>query len=353
MSAAQLQLPLDEVFFLCFRIICPAIITILFLIIMQPEILLGLVALILFPSGGEANTQVHQPALLDSSVSISYSPSRKMGTWRTITWKFDKNGERLTILDNSDKPYHVYPSQFMGRLQLSDDLHTLTIINLTLEDSGIYTVEVADTNGRTDVHSFNVTVYEPIPLPVIRTDVMESTTDRCNVTLHCSVPSHLSDVFYTWKCGERDSEYEPCNTGSIIQISVPKSSKDMKFLCTAQNPVENKSVPIQVQEICSLAGELFPRRHYATAIAILVPTLFLVMVAVICIRRRYKRRKGMKEPIENKNTEMHYIEVTTHQRDSNQIVHMGNDRSTGMPPPQRTKAETLYSVLQHPAPKYT
>ncbi|KAG9461185.1 hypothetical protein GDO78_017759 [Eleutherodactylus coqui] len=205
-------------------------------------------------AGGEANIQVLQPALLDSAVSISYS-SLKTGTVRTISWKFDKSGSRLTILDTTDKPYHVYSSQFKGRLQISDDLLTLTIMNLTLEDSGIYTVEVADTNGRTDVYSFNVTVYEPIPLPVIRTDVMESTTDRCNVTLHCSVPSHLSDVSYTWKCGERDSEYEPCNTGSIIQISVTKSSRDMEFLCTAQNPVQNKSVPIQVQEICSLAGE--------------------------------------------------------------------------------------------------
>ncbi|XP_066462024.1 SLAM family member 5-like [Eleutherodactylus coqui] len=261
-------------------------------------------ALILLVLGGEANTQDRQHALLHGSVSISYS-SLKTGTVRTISWKFDKSGSRLTILDNSDKPYRVYSSQFRGRLQLSDDLLTLTIMNLTLEDSGIYTIEVADTNGRTDVHSFNVTVYEPIPLPVVRTDVMENTTDRCNVTLHCSVPSHLSDVSYTWKCRIRNNtEYKLCNTGSIIQISVTKSSRDMEFLCTAQNPVQEKSVPIQVQEICRLTEVFLPRRLLLLIIKPAQCVLFLVPL-IIYLTIMVNHRKGSQISSENTKTESH------------------------------------------------
>ncbi|XP_044128573.1 CD48 antigen-like isoform X4 [Bufo gargarizans] len=279
---------------------------------MKLEILLGLVSLVLSPLGGEANIQVHKNVLLHGSLRMSYSPSQKIGASKSIIWKFDKINEQVTILDTTEKPHYVYASKFRDRLQPSENLHTLTIVDLTMEDGGMYTIDVVDLNGVRESYSFNVTVYEPVPLPSIRTEVKENTKDTCNVTLHCSVPSNTSDFSYSWQCGDRKSDCQQYNNGRTVQISLKNDSKDMEILCIVQNPVDKKNVSFHVQKMCTFT-----------------------------------------EPTESRNTEMHYIEVTTRQREDNQRVQMENDHYIGMPSPKRTKAETLYTTLQHPPPSYT
>lgn len=306
----------------------------------------GLVALLLVPLG-EAN--IRRSAVLHGAVSMAYSPSQKMGTIQLITWRFNKNGERVTILDTSEKPYYIYDSRFRGRLMKPNDLFTLTIMDLTMEDTGIYTIDVADRNGNTESSSFNVTVYEPVPHPSIRTELKEKTTDRCDVTLHCSVPSYTSDFSYTWKHRLRISEYRLYNNRSSIQMSLKNDSWDMEILCIVQNPADQKNVSIQVQDICKIAGESGTRHHLIIIIPILIAIVILAIISVIIIWKKYTRKK---EPRENKNPETHYIEVITHQPEGNERVQMENEEYIGMPSPQRTKAETLYSTVQLPQPKY-
>lgn len=85
----------------------------------------------------------------------------------------------------------------------------------------------------------------------------------------------------------------------------------MEILCIVQNPADQKNVSIQVQDICKIT-----------------------------------------EPRENKNPETHYIEVITRQPEGNERVQMENEEYIGMPSPQRTKSETVYSTVQLPQPKY-
>ncbi|XP_044128578.1 SLAM family member 9-like isoform X3 [Bufo gargarizans] len=181
---------------------------------------------------------------------MSYSPSQKNGAIRSITWKFDKINEQVTILDTTEKPYYVYASKFRDRLQPSENLHTLTIVDLTIEDGGMYTIDVLDVKGVRESYSFNVTVYEPVPLPSIRTVVKENAIDRCSVTLHCSVPSNPLDFSYSWQCGDRKSDCQQYNKGRTVQISLKNDAKDMEILCIVQNPVDKKNVSFHVQETC-------------------------------------------------------------------------------------------------------
>ncbi|XP_044128577.1 SLAM family member 9-like isoform X2 [Bufo gargarizans] len=210
----------------------------------------SLTAVILLVLGGEANIQVHKNVLLHGSLRMSYSPSQKNGAIRSITWKFDKINEQVTILDTTEKPYYVYASKFRDRLQPSENLHTLTIVDLTIEDGGMYTIDVLDVKGVRESYSFNVTVYEPVPLPSIRTVVKENAIDRCSVTLHCSVPSNPLDFSYSWQCGDRKSDCQQYNKGRTVQISLKNDAKDMEILCIVQNPVDKKNVSFHVQETC-------------------------------------------------------------------------------------------------------
>ncbi|XP_071972508.1 SLAM family member 9-like [Engystomops pustulosus] len=203
--------------------------------------------------GGDASVQVHKPAPLHGSVTISYSPPDKGETVESITWKFDKNGEWTSILGGTGKYYVVDDSQFMDRLQTSEDLFTLTIMNVTMEDSGVYTTEVVDVYGRMKYRLYNISVYEPVPHPGIEVEVKENTTDRCNVVLHCSVPSYTSHLSYLWIFSKYEDIYELNITGSTMQMSLT-DRRDVEILCTVQNPAEQKSVSIKVQDICTSTG---------------------------------------------------------------------------------------------------
>ncbi|KAM3919875.1 SLAM family member 5-like isoform 2-T2 [Leptodactylus fuscus] len=316
---------------------------------MKLEIFLDLIALMVF-SVGEANIQVHKPAILHGSVSLTYSPSQKMETVKLITWKY-KNGERISILDTTEKPYFLYPSQFRDRLVIADNLFTLTIKDLTMADSGVYNIEITDINGRLQSSSFTVTVYEPITNASIRTEVKENTTDRCNVTLHCSAPSYTSAFSYTWKYKHRDTGYRMYNNMSSIQISVPRDHQDMELLCIVHNPADQKNVSVRVQEMCNFPdNSSLPRRHLSIIFISLIVIVILVIISIIYIWRKYKI------PVvkEKNNREMNYIEVTTTRpREDNQIIQLDNEQYMGMPATRKVKVETVYTTLQHPPPKPT
>ncbi|KAM4014053.1 SLAM family member 5-like [Anomaloglossus baeobatrachus] len=212
-----------------------------------------LMAVIVLVLGGEANIPEHRPALLHGSVQISYSPSQKMGTIQSISWRFDQNGKRFTILDTSARPYYIYDSQFRDRLLMSDDLYTMTIQDLTLQDAGVFTVDVADTNGRSDFYSFNVTVHEPVSHPSLITEVKENSRERCGVTLHCSSQSNTSDLSYAWSLSGSGVILLLNISRAYMQIAVSKDSTDMRVLCTVQNLADQKNVSVQLPDVCPSA----------------------------------------------------------------------------------------------------
>ncbi|XP_075137829.1 CD48 antigen-like [Leptodactylus fuscus] len=200
--------------------------------------------------GGEANDQVHKPAGLHGSVSLAYSPSHKMGTEMFITWKFAKNGRSITILDNTENAYYIYDSQVRDRLLMSIDLFTLTIKDLTMADSGVYSIDVTDRNGNTEYSSFIITVYEPVPLPSQNIEVAKNTIDRCNFTLRCSVPPNTSDLFYAWVLSSAGPLYELNAHKGIMQMTLnKKDSRDI--LCKVHNLTDQKNVSILVQDLCA------------------------------------------------------------------------------------------------------
>ncbi|XP_075700684.1 SLAM family member 9-like [Rhinoderma darwinii] len=264
-----------------------------------------LTAVILLVLGGEANILVQKSALLHGSVTMSYSPLLKMGIINFITWRFDKNNKRTLILDTTRKPHFIYDSQFKNRLRISDNLFTLTIMDLTMEDSGVYNIDRTDTTGKVDSSTFNVTVYEPVPHPSINTEVKENTADRCDVILHCSVPSRTSDFSYTWVLSTIGIIYELHINGSTFQISRPPDQQDMEVLCIVHNPADQMNVSIQLQGICAAAGG----RSLHLLIIKPVQCLLLLVPLIIYLTIILHGRRGSPKSPEYINVDRH--EVTT------------------------------------------
>ncbi|XP_073493779.1 CD48 antigen-like isoform X2 [Phyllobates terribilis] len=148
------------------------------------------------------------------------------------------------LLDIKNKDYD-------NRLEILDYGSILRINNLRKEDGGIYHVTVQYTDRNQDSASYILTVYDPVPPPSIQIGWEEDTGERCNVTLHCSVPSQTSHLSYTWKSRHQDSTYQLYSNGSSIQISLPPDHQDMELLCIVQNPADQKNVSINTQRDCS------------------------------------------------------------------------------------------------------
>ncbi|KAK7136659.1 hypothetical protein R3I93_016871 [Phoxinus phoxinus] len=77
-----------------------------------------------------------------------------------IIWTFGSNGSLLAITDGVK---NIIPDdideRFRGRLELDKKTGSLTIMNITTEHAGVYTVEISGRNS-SSTYRFNVTVYE-------------------------------------------------------------------------------------------------------------------------------------------------------------------------------------------------
>ncbi|XP_018430723.1 PREDICTED: SLAM family member 5-like [Nanorana parkeri] len=177
------------------------------------------------------NGLINQSVILSPSVATSHPVQH-------VYW----NLQTHTIASFTNSQLTVIRNEFKGRLEILDDGRALRIGQLTLHDSGLYFVTITFMDNTNLDASYNLTVYEPVPTPSIKTEAIEKTSDWCNVTLRCSIPTNTSSLSYTWKYRHGDSDYQWYNNpGDTIQMSLQLESWDMEVLCIVHNPADQKN----------------------------------------------------------------------------------------------------------------
>ncbi|KAM3920482.1 SLAM family member 5-like [Leptodactylus fuscus] len=209
------------------------------------QVLSVLLAANLIISEGKPNAPHPVHGVINQSADLTLDVNQT-GDIQEIYWTY-KTYILASYMNNHLVVRHY---AFANRLETLNSGTTLRITNLRKEDGGIYTVSAHFIHKEINQRSYNLTVYDPVPSPVIWTEVKEDTTDQCNVTLYCSVPSYTSDFSYTWIYRHRDSEYQPYNNGSSIHISEPPDHADMELLCIVHNPADKKNASVNVRHIC-------------------------------------------------------------------------------------------------------
>ncbi|KAG8548012.1 hypothetical protein GDO81_026885 [Engystomops pustulosus] len=255
--------------------------------------------------------QVHLPVygIINQEVVLRL-PVDQTGSGLEMYWTF----QSIILAHFSNNQMKIINEKFMTRLEPSDSGTTLRIHNLTMEDAGIYAVSVHTAGRKIYQTSYNLTVYEPVPSPYLRTEVMGYRTDGCNVTLQCSVPSHPSHLSYTWKYRHQDQEYQLYDSGSTTQISLAPDHQDMEILCIVHNPADHKNVSSTLQEICSDHAnspdiEKGIKRRYYLLIVLYVVVFTVIASAGWYFMKRNKRRKAEENRKEEPQEEVAYTKI--------------------------------------------
>ncbi|XP_019490156.1 PREDICTED: uncharacterized protein LOC109378150, partial [Hipposideros armiger] len=157
-------------------------------------------------------------------------------------------GDLPTLISHQDKYRH--------RVHVPN-MTSLLIENLTCEDSGQYRARASFTGGRGFTQVFQLTVYEPVPLPQILAKSLSVTADWCNVTLECRAVGASEDLNVTWWSSDLPRKWQQTGTlgpGSSIwalAVRLPLDQANTSLTCNAINQVDMKTATTTLGDICA------------------------------------------------------------------------------------------------------
>uniref|UniRef100_A0A672FXF2 Ig-like domain-containing protein n=1 Tax=Salarias fasciatus TaxID=181472 RepID=A0A672FXF2_SALFA len=151
-------------------------------------------------------------------------------------WKY--GGIKLISINGPVKENH----QFKGRMQINPQNFSLTVRNLTPQDSGDYSFVSEVNDVQRPVVTFTLRVHEPIKKPLLSINVTRDALNRsCTVFLECSTSVH--DVSYSWTVGSQKK------SGSKLQHVIRPQDGEIRFTCTISDQFTEESSSIS--QTCS------------------------------------------------------------------------------------------------------
>nr|XP_055073572.1 uncharacterized protein LOC129453370 [Misgurnus anguillicaudatus] len=186
-------------------------------------------------------------------------------TDQQILWVFGPKGTTLAqiikqanlslIFDNVDD------GRFKAKLLLNSQTGSLTITNIRSTHTGLYKLQIINSRGTT-YKIFNVTVYAPLPVPVITrisnssncsSSSEKSLSSKC--ALLCSV-LNVRDVSLSWYKG--NSLLSSISVSDLnIRLSLEVEYQDTNtYRCVVNNPIRNQTQHLNINDVCqTCSGE--------------------------------------------------------------------------------------------------
>uniref|UniRef100_A0A8C2GSD0 Ig-like domain-containing protein n=1 Tax=Cyprinus carpio TaxID=7962 RepID=A0A8C2GSD0_CYPCA len=173
--------------------------------------------------------------------SVTLNPDlTEIQTMDLIMWKFgpkdiliaQMNKKKSTVYDNNAA------GRFRDRLKL-DQTGSLIITNTTITDSELYKVYI---KTDTPFNTFNLTVYAPLPIPVIITAAASSCVFLCSVV-------NVGHVTLSWYKG--NSLLSSISVSDLSRsLSLHLECLDDSYSCVINNPISNQTQHLNTTELC-------------------------------------------------------------------------------------------------------
>ncbi|XP_071190538.1 SLAM family member 8-like isoform X2 [Salvelinus alpinus] len=145
------------------------------------------------------------------------------------------------IVEFNTEAVYSPASQFEGRLKMNTNNFSLTVRELTLQDSGDFLLTGEGDKGQIGSKTITLKVHEPISKVAIQTDIKLLANHSCTVWLVCNV-SCYPNFTYTW---ERDNEMY--GHTQQIHFSLSPAEVDISVKCNASNLVSWKTASATVK----------------------------------------------------------------------------------------------------------
>ncbi|XDV23445.1 hypothetical protein PO909_028023 [Leuciscus waleckii] len=168
-----------------------------------------------------------------------------------IMWSFGQNNSLIAKINRQNNKREFPNERFRDRLEL-DQTGSLTVTNTRTTDSGLYTVR--STRSVTLRNTFNLTVYAPLPVPVISSKSLQNSSSS-SCSLVCSVVN-VSHVTLSWYKGNSVfSSMSVSDLRSLSDLSLHLECLDDSFSCVVNNPISNQTLHLNNTQLCQPCSE--------------------------------------------------------------------------------------------------
>uniref|UniRef100_A0A493TCF6 Ig-like domain-containing protein n=1 Tax=Anas platyrhynchos platyrhynchos TaxID=8840 RepID=A0A493TCF6_ANAPP len=243
----------------------------------------------LSPTQGSAGAQL-QPVsgVLGGSVLLSPVLSHSFEV-KTAEWYFrGGTGKTIQVAEFGPKGFERPDphDRFKQRLEMPNAT-ALRIGGLELGDSGIYVVRIKyHSTVEVEDQDFNLSVYDPVPPPLIQTQLLSRSPQGCNVTLRCSLPP-TTLAWTSWHLDNTSGTLQGhSGDGQTLFLAIPPDALDATYTCVARSPAEEQSSSVSLRALCQLEGG---RQRWAICLGVLAAIAGPLSI-LCCLRRR--RRKA-------------------------------------------------------------
>ncbi|XP_077061576.1 cell adhesion molecule CEACAM5-like isoform X2 [Siphateles boraxobius] len=173
---------------------------------------------------------------------VSFRPDKPLPAGVTsITWKHINNGVTINAIEWEDGETTSPNPRFKDNTTLDTKTGQITITNLTVEHTGVYTIDIS---GKEQEQRFTLTVMEPVPKPVIK---IEKSTDNSDVVyLICE---YSETIIWKNSAGETLTGLIHLTKGESITVKNERNP-EIFYTCTLQNTVsEETSDPVYERDL--------------------------------------------------------------------------------------------------------
>ncbi|XP_029138620.2 uncharacterized protein [Labrus bergylta] len=184
-----------------------------------------------------------------------------------------------SIAEVKDKKIDILEEPFKDRLLWNNKTGLFTIRGLKRNDSGVYSIDPK--KGISSKRSHKLSVYESVAAPAV--EAVNVSAESCSFLCLVNKTEETTLLWY------KDEEIINQSSSALsLPLTVHRHDDTSSYRCVAANPAENKTLHVDVRNICSPGGSNTQSWLFLTPVLVFWVT-FAVCILLTNMKRKRKR----------------------------------------------------------------